>query len=230
MLIYVRQGYGGNMYQKDYIMKMIAQLSMAIAELLGTKSKTKIKECHQIVNEALYDLTGMSEETLLRLSHKDLINIISGGKEINTEKCFALAEMLKLKADVYKNDSMRSMDLYLKSLNIFLELTLVQGLNVHKSEQTVKAIIDLIKTYKIPVESYQLIFRYYDFTGQYDKAEDILFKLLKISNTTEIIDEGFAFYKRLKCKTTMELENGNLPIDEVIDGLAAFKNLIYGLT
>ncbi|WP_291349131.1 hypothetical protein [Desulfosporosinus sp.] len=57
-------------------MKMIEQLYIAVAALLGSKSKTKIEECHQMLNESLYDLIGMSEETILRLSYKDVISII----------------------------------------------------------------------------------------------------------------------------------------------------------
>lgn len=131
------------MYQKDYIMRMIEQLTMGIAALLGSKSKTKIEECHQMVNEALYDLTGMSEGTLLKLSYKDLMRIISGGKEINSEKCFALAEMLKLKADVSKDDPTRSFDLYLKSFNIFVEVTIGQGFHGYTTDQTIKEVINI---------------------------------------------------------------------------------------
>ncbi|MCO1600517.1 DUF6483 family protein [Desulfosporosinus nitroreducens] len=219
------------MYQKDYIMKMIEQLTMAIATLLGSKSKSKIDECHQMVNEALYDLTGMSEGTLLKLSHKDLISIISGGKETNTEKCFALAEMLKLKADVSKDDSVRSFALYLKSLNIFIELNLAQSLHVQNSYQTINEIIDLIKPYKIPRESNQLLFQYYEFIGQYDKAEDVLFKMITANEKDEIIiNEGFAFYNRLKGKTLMDLEGGNLPLDEVIEGLEVYQHLLNNQT
>lgn len=214
------------MFQKDYIMRMIEQLTIALAALLGSRSKTKIEECHQMVNEALYNLTGMSEETLLKLSHNDLISIISGGKEIKTEKCFALAEMLKLKADVSKDDSARSFDLYLKSFSIFVEVTLGQSLNVQNRYQKINEIIDVIKQYKIPRESNQLLFRYYEFTGQYDKAEDVLFKMITINNKDDMVDEGFAFYERLKGKKLMELEDGNLPLDEVIEGLEVYRNML----
>ncbi|SDG90957.1 DUF6483 family protein [Desulfosporosinus hippei] len=218
------------MYKNDYIMKMIEQLSIAVAAVLGSKSKTKIEECHQIVNEALYDLTGMSEETLLKLSHKDLISIISGGKETNMEKCFALAEMLKLKADVDKEDTGRSVNLYLKSLNILIELILAKSSHGHNSYKTINEIVGVLKKYKIPKESNQLLFRYYEFTGRYDKAEDVLFKMIVTINTGEIVDEGFAFYERLKGKTLVELENGNLPIDEVIEGLDVYRNLLNNPT
>jgi len=174
------------MFQKDYIMRMIEQLSIAFAAILGSKSKTQIEEYHLLVNEALYNLSGMSEDTLLKLSHQDLISIISGGREINTEKCFALAEILKLKADASKDDSDRGLELYLKSFNIFVEVTLNKSLNLQSRNQIINEIINLIKQHNIPKESSQLLFRYYEFTGQYDKAEDVLFKMIKIYNQAQI--------------------------------------------
>ena len=205
---------------------MIEQLTIGLAALLGSKSKTKIEECHQMVNEALYDLTGMSEDTFLKLSHKDLISIISGGREINGEKCFALAEMLKLKADVSKDDAARSYNLYLKSFNIFVEVILSQTNKEHNENQTIHEIISVLRQYKIPEESNLLLFQYYDYTKQYDKAEDVLFKIVTTNKKTKIVDEGFAFYQRLKGKTSIELEKGNLPLDEVIEGLEVYRHLI----
>ena len=214
------------MFERDYIIKMIKQLTMAIATLLGSKSKPKIEECYQLLNEALYDLTGMREETLLKLSYKDLISIISGGREINTEKCFALAEMFKLKAEVSNEGSARSFDLYLKSFNIFVEVSLSQSSSVQNKDQTINEIIEVIKHYKIPKESNQLRFRYYESIGHYDKAENVLFEMVNSNSIDNMIDEGFAFYERLKGKTPVELEDGNLPLDEVIEGLEVYHHLV----
>ena len=205
---------------------MIEQLTIGLAALLSSKSKTKIEECHQMVNGALYDLTGLSEDTFLKLSHKDLISIISGGREINGEKCFALAEMLKLKADVSKDDAARSYNLYLKSFNIFVEVVLSQTNKEHKGHQTINEIICVLRQYKVPDESNLLLFQYYEYTKQYDKAEDVLFKIVTTNKKTKIVDEGFAFYQRLKGKTSIELEKGNLPLDEVIEGLEVYRHLI----
>ena len=84
----------------------------------------------------------------------------------------------------------------------------------------------VLKQYKIPKETNQLLFRYYEFAGQYDKAEDVLFKMIMINNKDEMVGEGFAFYERLKGKTLMELEDGNLPLDEVIEGLEVYQHLV----
>lgn len=214
------------MFQKDYIMRLIEQLATAIAALLGSKSKTRIEECHQLLNGSLYDLTGMKEETLLKLAHKDLISIISGGKEINTNKCFALAEMLKLKADVSKDNPVRSFDLYLKSFNIFVEVNLGRSKDENNRIQTINEIIDVIKQYEIPKESRQLLFRYYELTGHYALAEDELFRMLHLYSMDDMVDAGFSFYEKLKSKTLRELEDGNLPLVEVIEGLEVYQKLV----
>lgn len=63
--------------------------------------------------------------------------------------------------------------------------------------------------YKIPEENNLLLFRYYEYTKQYDKTEDVLFKMITTNKTAKMVDEGFAFYKRLKGKTSIELKIAN---------------------
>ncbi|WP_291349130.1 DUF6483 family protein [Desulfosporosinus sp.] len=46
------------------------------------------------------------------------------------------------------------------------------------------------------------------------------------TNKDDIVNEGFAFYHRLKMKPPVDLENGNLPLDEVIEGLKVYQNLL----
>jgi len=70
-----------------------------------------------------------------------------------------------------------------------------------------------------------LIFRFFEINGQYDKAKDVLFEMIK-TNKDDIVNEGFTFYHRLKMKPPVELENGNLPLDEVIEGLKVYQNLL----
>jgi hypothetical protein len=61
---------------------------------------------------------------------------------------------------------------------------------------------------------------------KYDKAEDVLFELLEQGTHRNIIlSEGVAFYQRLSKKRLEELEKGNLPIDEVLEGMKKIQSL-----
>jgi hypothetical protein len=217
------------MFKRDYIMKMIEQFSNVLAKVMGLKSADKIEETQQVLNEALHHFTGLSEATIESLSYRDLINLVSGVKEINPEKCFILAELLKEKADVYASldDMDKSFNLYLKSFNIYVEVMLSTNSSyLEPNHSTIDQIINIIKQFQIPYETQKLLFHYYETIMKYDKAEDVLFELLDQGTHENIIlSEGAAFYERLSKKSLEELEKGSLPIDEVLEGMEKIQAL-----
>ncbi|HZK52799.1 MAG TPA: DUF6483 family protein [Desulfosporosinus sp.] len=211
------------MFQKDYIMRMIEQFTTALATIIGLKSANKIEEQELVVNEALYDFTGLSESAIKTLSYKDLISLVSGFKEINPVKCYIMAELMKEKADVFQRlgETVQAYNLYLKSFNIYVEVLLLdQSSELDPNLITIDQIIDKIKQCPFPEETQKLLFHYYERIMNYDKAEDVLFEWIDQSENNKVMQsEGIAFYERLLKIKPEELEKGNLPIDEVHDGL-----------
>lgn len=217
------------MFQKDYIMRMIEQFTKVIAVIFGLKSEAEFEEKQQVLDEALHDFTGLSEFALESLSYKDLINLVSGFKEAKPEKCFILAELLKAKADVFSSlgDREKSFNLYLKSFNIYVDVMLsYHNSRLEPNYTTIDQTIEEIKPFRLPGETLKLLYRYYERIKKYDKAEDILFELLDLcSYNKDLLSEGIAFYKRLIEKTPEELEFGNLPMDEVLEGLKKLQDV-----
>mgnify|MGYP001007716688 CR=1 FL=1 len=71
---------------------------------------------------------------------------------------------------------------------------------------------------------------YFNIIGNYAKAEDLLFIVIEdvidLDIYKELLTEGINFYENLLVKTDFELEQGNLPRDEVVDGLNILKRKI----
>jgi hypothetical protein len=119
----------------------------------------------QVLNEALHHFTGLSESTIESLSYRDLINLVSGVKEINPEKCFILAELPKAKADAYAtlDDMDKSFNLYLKSFNIYVEVMLLNNSSyLEPNHSTIAQIINIIKQFPVPYQTQKLLFHYYE--------------------------------------------------------------------
>jgi len=224
---------GGRMIKKDYIMRMIEQFTNVVAKIMGLKVDNNNEEIQRVLNEALYDFTGLSETALERLSYEDLINLASGFEEINPVKCYILAELLKEKADVFArfDDKNTSFNLYLKSFNINAEVLLSNKSScLEPNFNTIDQTIDKIKQFALPYETQKLRLRYYEKMMKYDKAEDLLFELLDQGvDQKTVLDEGIAYYERLMQIKPEELENGNLPIDEVLEGMKIFKDADFNL-
>ncbi|ATW26373.1 DUF6483 family protein [Candidatus Formimonas warabiya] len=211
------------MIKNDYIMKMIEQLSSFLAQIAGFKVRKQYQEGKQIVNEALKDLFGLNPQTIENLDYKALLMLISTGGKLDQAKSLMLAELLKEKADLYDLEGNHDMgnNLYFKSLNVLIEVFLSTGKTFSEQHrEKIREIIDIISDRVMPQDTQVLLFQYYEHNGQYAKAEDLLYELLESTYyDVEMVDKGIDFYKRLMNKTEWDLKDGNLPLDEVIDGL-----------
>ena len=77
-------------------------------------------------------------------------------------------------------------------------------------------ILEFLNEFEMSLEDQNIIFKFYEYLRHFDKAEDVLFSMVKQSNKDEkVIGEGIEFYNRLKNMTEDALSEGNLPLDEV---------------
>ena len=213
--------------EKDYIMKIIRQFTNAIARIMGLKAENKIEESQEVLTDTLKDFTGLNKEVLEALPYEILIQKVSGSNQTNTVKSLILAELLNQQADIYEinGEVSRARNLYLKSLNIMIN-AIVNGDDsvLDQNQDKVNELIDKIERFDVPKESKLLLFLYYELTKNYSKAEDVLFELIyKTEPNNDLLAKGIAFYERLINTDQAELEKGNLPIDEVLEGLANLK-------
>ena len=130
---------------------------------------------------------------------------------------------------LFRSDESGSYYSYLKACNLFLEA-------LHDKSQRkeieyipeVEELLGKLEDYELPARTHQLLFWYFDYTGRYAKAEDMLFESLEEEASEEpdeaekaaLLEKGEAFYARLLGKGDEELEAGNFSQAEIEEGLA----------
>lgn len=215
--------------EKDYIMRMVKEFAIAIGRIIGLKAENKIEESQKVLSETLEDFTDLNIEVLEALPYEILIRKVSGSRQINTDKCLMLSELLTLQADIYetRGEKARARNLALLSLDILLNVLLNDDDSVLEQNQgKVEEIIERLGWFYVSDKSKLLLFKYYELTANYAKAEDVLSNLIESDETNDdILAKGIAFYERLTNKNQTELEKGNLPIEEVLEGLANLKEI-----
>lgn len=213
--------------EKDYIMKIIQQFTNAVARIMGLKAENKIEESQVVLTDTLKDFTGLNTEILEALPYEILLQRVSG--QTNSEKSLILAELLYQQADIYeiKGELSRAKNLYLKNANIMINV-LLKGDNsvLEQNQEKVNELIEKIGRLNVSRESLLLLFHYYELTKDYAKAEDVLFELIDKSEANkDLVAKGIAFYERLLNKDQADLQKGNLPMDEVLEGLGNLKRI-----
>lgn len=166
--------------------------------------------------------------TIDTISFSSVIDIISREDEFNGEKYIALGELLCLQGFVCQStgDEEGQIRYYLKSIDALNEAFREDSDIEKRYFQDGIHISDLLSVYDLTINENKKIFKFYEIVGKYDKAEDILFYMIKKSNKDKnIISMGINYYERLKNLSDEVLEAGNLSREEIEDSYKELMNI-----
>jgi len=223
------------MAQRDYILRMFEEMSRAVAQIVYQREIKDYQATHDLIDEQFKQTLGMGSGFLHSLSDETLLSMLTTLGTLNIEKCWLIAMLLKAEGNLYaeEQDENKSYYSYLKACNLFLEALYDQ--NQHCDIEKIAEIEELLgklEDYELPPRTMQLLFWYFEYTGRYAKAEDMLFDILEIEpdeemeciegieSADEMRSKGEAFYVRLLSRNDSTLEKGNFSRAEIRDGLA----------
>lgn len=227
------------MAQRDYILRMFEEMSRALAQLLYHRQMKDYQAAHDLIDEQLRQTLGMGSGFLHSLSDETLLAMLTTLDTLNLEKCWLVATLLKTEGDLYQEeqDEARSYYSYLTACNLFLEMLYDQCPNKDFERSVeVEELSNELEEYELPMRTRQLFFWYFERTGSYRKAEELLFDMLEtIANhemegadeMKEALEKGTAFYARLLGKDEADLKTGKVShasIQESLARLHTFSN------
>ncbi len=208
------------MLQRDYLMKMTQMLTTVLTKVLFNKEKKNYIEAEKEIEAAAKTIVGLDLNLIKILNVEDVIKLMKTS-DVYAGRCLISAELLKEYGDILgeKDRINESIDIYIKSLWLYLETMLTKELP--EPEIYFDRVNFLIKSLTTAGSDTNLkikIFEYYEYSGQYSKAEDILFELVD-SDAQGIKDKALKFYERLQMKTNEELVKGNFSLEEVEESI-----------
>lgn len=208
------------MITRDYFLRMIHQLAQVLARVLKLNEVKRYDEALEEIQRSSKQLLGMDVRLLTSLSDKEIVRLMSLGDRFDVEKCVAAAELLRMAAEVnaLQGHEATSHHCYVTSLSLFLEL-LQQETGILPKEyfEKVEGVFQEVSKYELPPLLQHKLFKYYEYVGRFDLAENILFEV--VEEEPEFAREGIRFYERLRAMSDEELEKGNLPRHEVENGI-----------
>ncbi len=217
------------MLRQDYILRMIEQLAQAVGRLMARVRTEDPAVVHQELDEVLKDLTGLNFDLLDSLPLPAVLQVLEADSEPNPARILAIAECSFVRAHL-ADAADTALRIRVAALTLYLEaLTLFRHEALAAAEKRTEDLIRDLKSIDLPPETVVRLFRYRAATGRFADAEDALFQLLaRDLASPEVISEGQAFYRRLLTLEDTQLDAGNLPRDEVIDGLTELEALSIG--
>ncbi len=214
------------MIRKDYIMRLIEQFSSALMKIILHKETKEYTQALFEIDTAYKTLLGFDPEFVKAVPEDELVGMMTSGGSIDSNKCIILAELLREEAEIKELENRENdiiLSLYIKSFYIFSEALLSDD-RYRQQEylEKIDKITGKIILYPLPDRIRFSLFCYYEHTGRFGKAEDMLYELIAV-DYPDILAAGRSFYTRLLGKSDRELANGNLPRNEVREGLAQLE-------
>jgi hypothetical protein len=200
---------------------MIHQLAQVIAKVLKLNEVKQYTESLEEIQLSSKQLLGMDLKLLTSLSDAEFIRFFSLGERFDVEKCVVTAKLLQLTGEVQERqaDERGKFHSYTTSLSLLLELLFRESETLPKEYfDEIDALIDKLTSYELSSDLLRKLFRFYGIVRRYDIAENVLFEL--VERDSGFRGEGVKFYERLRTKSDEELEQGNLPRNEIEAGLA----------
>jgi len=212
------------MIERDYIMRMIAQLTQFLIKIFFYKNKKDYPQAIEEINRAGRQILGVDRIFLHSLPPQQLVEFFGKDKAIDLPKCYVAGMMMKEEADILalQHHDEEATRLRLTALYLLVEIALEYHLSEFENLQpSLDEIINNFHGIELPADLSKKLFQYFEKIKRFDKAEDILYKILE--NDRAFKKEGVAFYQRLSKLSNQELINSGLPMEEIRDGLAELQ-------
>ena len=214
------------MLKNDYMKDVENTLNLVTEEVDKNIMNGDIEEAKEKVNKQLKALVGLDIGTVDVFSFNRIEEHLSKDMQYNSEKFIAFGCLMKLQGQISSKENNENLKIqyYEKSLEGFYKAySEDEEINSKYLDDAVEVAGEL-SNYEISLEMDKKIFKLYELANKFDKAEDTLFYILrKTNNQGNMILEGMRFYNRLKERELDELTEGNLPIEEVEDGISELE-------
>ena len=214
------------MLQRDYLLRMTEMLAAALSKILFNIEKKDYAKAENEIVSAAKTIIGLDLKMINILNIEDIMKLMKTS-DLYAGRCIVSAELMNEYGFVIKmnGNETESINIYQKSLRLYLEALLAKEIpEPGKYFSKVNELILKLKEVEISDELNKLLIDYYELSGQYSKAEDIIFQLLENQNT-EIKNKAVSFYKKLHLKSDEELIAGNLSREEINESLEEISQM-----
>ena len=212
------------MIEQDYFMRMVSMLAGMLARILFLKNQKDFPRALLEIQATSRTLLGIDHTLIRQFSPAQLMVLLGTDPSLAIPKAYILGLLLEEEAEI--RSTMGEEDeadiLNLKSLELLIGAWLPEGKSLAPDHTDhVDALLAGLAGCALPPELLVKIMSYHERRGHFDRAENVLFDIL--AATPDFAPEGLQFYSRLLMKSDGDLRSGNLPREEVLEGIRELK-------
>jgi hypothetical protein len=217
------------MIRRDYLLRMIEQCIQALTRSLQLSRQQQFDAARDEVDQAIARLAGIGLAQAATLPETELAALLLQGEptQVLPQKTMLMVALLHRAGEILQAQtrSLESRACYLKALNLALDALIRHGTDeVPDFVPKVDILVGALEGEPLPIPTSLRLMQYYEQSGQFAKAEDVLFILRGLMpDSSELTLLATQFYDRLLRQSDEALELGNLPRAEVVAGRAELQ-------
>lgn len=209
------------MIERDFIKRIIQQLAQVLAQILLHKKSSNWEQVQMALDVAGKQMLGLNPDLRDNLDSETLIKLFSYNDKFDHEKCLVLAVILTESAinlAKMQADESSIFNAYKKGFTLYETAFQNRDLLNKEYKGYFELCVDGLLEFKLDQNTLIRIFSFYKIHNLFARAEDIL-SIILINATSENIILAKEFYQSLLKLDDKQLNKGNLPRDEIIEGL-----------
>jgi hypothetical protein len=116
--------YNAAVFREDYIVRLIAQASAALAKILGLKDTGHYADALAEVDAAYQHFVGLNQGLVTALPAAELVELARWGELLDIGKLVVLGDLLQAEGGVHaaQGQAAAAVDCYLKAMELLLEV------------------------------------------------------------------------------------------------------------
>lgn len=205
------------MIERDYIMRMITQLSQFLAKVLLHKHAYEFPQARKELQSAYRSLLGWDPAFAQQFSDAQLVRMFGADEDIKATKCYILGSLMKEDAELLRLEGNESGADAMSARSLYMLLLSYNTARNEAEEGHLDRIWHLLKELRgaeLPPHIQGELFACFEHTGRFDKAEDTIFELIRLDPSW--VSHGLKFCERLLNRSDDELRAGGLSRMEVL--------------
>lgn len=217
------------MFTEDYIMRMINQMIIVLASIIGLRKAGQYKEAQQLVNQSLEQLLGLDAGLVRQIDESSLLKILTTQAGLDTDRLYIIAELYEQESYIYfdqENFTSANAD-FQRALHFYLEIALEDTAEDYPElNHKIKELDQRLGEQALPLDLLFMLFDYYERQQEYGAVERVISRLLdQPDSQTEIKQSVLAYYRGLLDKKDQDLLAGGVSRSHVRSRITTLESI-----
>jgi len=218
------------MFTEDYIMRMINQMVMVLASIIGFRKAGQFQEAQQLINQSLEQLLGLDAGLLKQMDESSVLKVLTSQAELDTDRLYIIAELYEQEGHIFaeQEDFTFANTDYQRALLFYLEIALGDHYQDYPElPHKIRQLDEQLENQDLPVELLFMLFDFYERREEYAVVERVIARLLnQPDHRAEINRSILAYYKGLLGKNDHDLLAGGVSRSQVNSRIIALESML----